>query len=76
MEQKKIKENEKLYETVERIAEKYAKLVDERIDNVHDGLTGTDLRDVYDGIQMLGHVITTLKKIQPYEDFHLTRSEQ
>lgn len=70
------KENEELYKTVERIAEKYAKLVEERIDNVHDGLTGTDLRDVYDGIQMLGHVTTTLKKIQPHENYPLTRSEQ
>ena len=55
-----MKENE-LKETVERVAEKYASLVEKRIDRTED-LTGTDLHDIYEGIQMLGHVVATLER--------------
>lgn len=47
---------------VRRIAVKYAKLVEERIDAVQNGLTGEDLRDAYDGIQMLGNITATMER--------------
>jgi len=56
-----MERNNELKQTVERIAEKYAALVEKRIDNVQI-LTGTDLRDIYDGIQMLGHITATLER--------------
>lgn len=34
---------------MERVAEKYAQMVEKRIDNAEE-LTGTDLRDIYEGI--------------------------
>lgn len=54
-------EQSKLRSTVERVAEKYANLVEKRIDNAED-LTGTDLHDIYEGIQMLGHIVATLER--------------
>ena len=55
-------ENENIGEIIERIACKYAILVEARIDNTQNGLTGTDLREIYDGIQMLGHITATLER--------------
>lgn len=60
--EKSIEAIESFYETVARIAAKYAKLVEDRIDSVKNGLTGEDLHDVYDGIQMLGHITATMEK--------------
>lgn len=51
-----------LTELTESIAVKYAKLLEDRIDHADNGLTGTDLRDIYDGIQMLGHISATLER--------------
>lgn len=51
----------KLRETVERVAEKYAGLVENRIDSAKE-LTGQDLHDIYEGIQMLGHIVATLER--------------
>lgn len=48
---------------VKNVAVKYAKLVEERIDSIENGLTGTDLREIYDGIQMLGHITATLERV-------------
>lgn len=56
-------ENENFKETVERIASKYVKLVEERIDNTQNGLSGQDLRDIYDGIQLLGNIMSTLERL-------------
>lgn len=50
-------------EMVRRIAIKYAKLVEGRIDAVETSLTGTDLRDIYDAIQMLGHITATMDRL-------------
>lgn len=58
----KLKKNE-FMTVVEEIAFKYAKLVNERIDKVENGLTGEDLREVYDGIQMLGHITATMERL-------------
>jgi hypothetical protein len=55
-------ENENLRGIIERIACKYAALVEERIDKAQNGLTGTDLREIYDGVQMLGNITATLKR--------------
>lgn len=52
---------EELKEKVEKIAVKYADLVEKRIDSAEE-LTGTELRDIYDGIQMLGHITATLER--------------
>ena len=57
-----MKKNE-FMTVVNGIAFKYAKLVDERIDKVENGLTGEDLREVYDGIQMLGHITATMERL-------------
>lgn len=54
-------EQSEVRKTVERIAEKYADLVEQRIESTEE-LTGTDLRDIYDGIQMLGHIVATLER--------------
>lgn len=59
--------NKELKETTERIAEKYAKLVEERIDSTEE-LTGKDLRDIYEGIQMLGHIMATLERFSRMEN--------
>lgn len=61
MEEKKDTNNLKLKQTVESVAEKYAALVEKRIDETNE-LTGTDLRDIYDGIQMLSHIVATLER--------------
>lgn len=61
VEEKKDTNNLKLKQTVESVAEKYAALVEKRIDETND-LTGTDLRDIYDGIQMLSHIVATLER--------------
>lgn len=57
-----MKKNE-FMTVVDEIAFKYAKLVNERIDKVENGLTGEDLREVYDGIQMLGHITATMERL-------------
>lgn len=61
------KEKENLGVIVERIAAKYAKLVENRIDTVKGELTGIDLRDTYDGIQMLGHIVATMERFSRME---------
>ena len=53
---------------VDEIAFKYANLVNERIDKVENGLTGEDLREVYDGIQMLGHITATMERLSRMGD--------
>ncbi len=69
------KGNVEFRETVERIAVKYAKAVEKRIDSVQGGLTGTDLRDVYDGIQMLGHIVATLERASRMDSIRLDREQ-
>ncbi len=56
-----MEDDKELKQTVGRIAGKYAALVEKRIDGVQV-LTGTDLKDIYDGIQMLGHITATLER--------------
>ncbi len=56
-------DEKKLEEIVNEIALKYAKLVNDRIDKAEKGLTGEDLREIYDGIQMLGHVTATMERL-------------
>ena len=56
------KEKENLGVIVERIATKYAKLVENRIDAIQGDLTGIDLSDTYDGIQRLGHIVATMER--------------
>jgi len=58
---KKMSNIEKLENIVKNVAEKYAALVEKRIDNTQE-LTGTDLHDIYEGIQMLGHIVATLER--------------
>ena len=62
-----MKKNE-FMTVVDEIAFKYAKLVNERIDKVENGLTGEDLREVYDGIQMLGHITATMERLSRMGD--------
>lgn len=62
-----MKKNE-FMTVVDEIAFKYAKLVNERIDKVDNGLTGEDLREVYDGIQMLGHITATMERLSRMGD--------
>lgn len=50
-----------LKNTVEQVAKKYANLVEKRIDGANE-LTGVDLHDIYEGIQMLGHIVATLER--------------
>ena len=57
------KKEETLCEIVDRIAVKYAKLVENRIDRAKNGLTGMDLREVYDGVQMLGNITATVERL-------------
>ena len=52
-----------LIETTESIAAKYANMVEDRIDDVKNGLTGVDLKDVYECIQILGHIVATLERL-------------
>ena len=56
-----------LKEKAKQIAGKYFDLVEKRIDNA-EGLTGSDLRDIYDGIQMMGHITATLERFSRMED--------
>ena len=62
----KILNQEKLKETVENIAKKYAALVEKRIDKTQE-LAGTDLHEIYEGIQMLGHIVATLERFSRME---------
>lgn len=62
-ENRKETTNKEFYGTVQRIAVKYAKMVEKRIDNTQTGLRGTDLREIYDGIQMLGNITATLERL-------------
>ncbi|MCI9597881.1 MAG: hypothetical protein HFE75_11430 [Firmicutes bacterium] len=62
-----MKYNKEFCAIVERVAVKYAKLVEKRIDSVNGELTGTELRDVYDGVQMLGNVTATLERLSRTE---------
>lgn len=57
-------------EKVARIAEKYADLVEKRIDGT-GSLAGQDLRDVYDSIQMLGHITATLERFSKMRDINV-----
>lgn len=59
-----------LQEKVVRIADKYADLVEQRIDGA-ESLTGQDLRDVYDSIQMLGHITATLERFNKMKDINV-----
>lgn len=56
-----MQNTDKLEKTVKNVAEKYAELVEKRIDSTKE-LTGTDLHDIYEGIQMLGHIVATLER--------------
>ena len=60
--------NEELKVIVDEIAVEYAKLVKERINKVENGLTGKDLCEVYDGIQMLGHIAATMERLSRMGD--------
>ena len=44
-----------------KIAGKYFDLVEKRIDSA-DELTGNALREIYEGIQMMGHITATLER--------------
>lgn len=57
----------KLKKKVESIAEKYADLVEKRIDNTEE-LTGENLKDIYSGIQMLGHIAMTFERLSRMEN--------
>ena len=52
---------------VESIAQKYADLVEKRIDGTNE-LTGDNLNDIYSGIQMLGHIVMTLERFSRIEN--------
>lgn len=52
---------------VESIAQKYAELVEKRIDGTNE-LTGDNLNDIYSGIQMLGHIVMTLERFSRIEN--------
>ena len=55
-----------LKEKAKQIAGKYFDLVEKRIDSAEE-LMGSDLRDIYEGIQMVGHITTTLEKFSCME---------
>lgn len=57
---------EELRAKAEQIAGKYFALMEKRIDSA-EGLTGSDLRDIYDGIQMMGHITATLERFSRME---------
>lgn len=54
--------NENILVKVTVIAEKYAGLVEKRIDDTEE-LSGQELRDIYDSIQTLGHIAATLERL-------------
>ncbi|EOS40588.1 hypothetical protein C808_00643 [Lachnospiraceae bacterium M18-1] len=58
---------ERLKEKVKNIAMKYADLVEKRIDSAEE-LTGTDMSDIYNSIQMLGHITATLERFSRMEN--------
>lgn len=60
-------EQSNLRGTVERIAKKYADLVEQRIESAEE-LMGTDLDDIYKSIQMLAHITATLERLSRMED--------
>lgn len=53
---------EELRAKAEEIAKKYYDLVEKRIDST-EILTGGDLREIYEGIQMMGHIAATLERL-------------
>ena len=57
-----MEEKEKFIKTVEKIALKYAELVEKRIDNAQE-LKGDDLSDIYNGIHMLTHTTAMLERL-------------
>ncbi len=57
-----MEENKELEQALRRIAEKSAALVEGRIDDTME-LTGTALKDIYDGVHILGHVVATLERL-------------
>ncbi len=46
---------------VAQIAGKYFDLVEKRIDSAEE-LTGNNVREIYDSIQMMGHITATLER--------------
>ena len=57
---------DQLKEKAVQIAGKYFDLVEKRIDSAEE-LTGSDLRDIYEGIQMMGHITATLERFSRME---------
>lgn len=57
---------DELEQGIVRISKKYMALVERRIDGA-DELTGENLRDIYDGIQMLGHIVATMERFSRME---------
>lgn len=53
--------NKNLENKVRSIAEKYADLVEKRIDEA-ESLTGNDMTEIYTCIQMLDHIVMALER--------------
>lgn len=62
---------DQLKEKAVQIAGKYFDLVEKRIDSAEE-LTGSDLRDIYEGIQMMGHITATLERFSRMEVSSIT----
>ncbi len=62
-----MEDSKNLEQTVGRIAEKYAKLVENRIDS-DQVMTGTELSEFNEEIRALGHLIATLERFSRMED--------
>ncbi len=48
---------------VERIADKYARLVEKHLDNMHNAIAGNDLEEIREDIRMLAHVTATMQRL-------------
>lgn len=63
------KGNESFRDIVERIAVKYAKKVESRIDNSTEALSGAELSEIYEGVHLLGNLAATLERFRRTEDW-------
>lgn len=59
---RKEKEDDNLITVINRIMVKYAGLVENQIDSAQSNFAEADLRDVYDGIRILGNIAVTLER--------------
>ena len=59
---------EAIKQKVENLTIKYIDLVERRIDDTTE-IKEEDLRDIYDGMQMISHIVATLERLSRMENF-------